>query len=109
MIPILLAAEATHSSLDLFEKPPLLVIFENAFTQKIGPPVSPDSPMIEFEALGDRNNCIDLQRTRLEIVARMFIIKLLYCELMLQRQHNKTPHIWLIIPFHIYFPNAQYP
>ena len=47
-----------------------LVTFENAFTQKIGPYYSPDGPMLEFEVLGDRNNFIDLLRTRLEIVAR---------------------------------------
>ena len=71
MISNLLPTEATQSSLDLFEKPPLLVTFENAFTQKIGPSHSPDGPMLEFEVLGDRNNFIDLQRTRLEIVARV--------------------------------------
>ena len=27
--------------------------------------------MLEFEVLGDRNNFIDLQRTRLEIIARV--------------------------------------
>ena len=70
MISNLLPTEATHSSLDLFEKP-LLLTFENAFTQKIGPSYSPDGPMLEFEVLGDRNNFIDLQRTRLEIVARV--------------------------------------
>ena len=48
-----------------------LVTFENALTQKIGPSYSPDGPMLEFEVLGDRNNFIDLQRTRLEIVARI--------------------------------------
>ena len=71
MISNLLPTEAIHSSLVLFEKPPLLVTFENAFTQKIGPTYSPDCPMLEFEVLGDRNNFIDLQRTRLEIVARI--------------------------------------
>ena len=71
MISNLIPSEATHSSLDLFEKPPLLVTFENAFTQKIGPSYSPDGPMLEFEVLGDRINFIDLQRTRLEIVARI--------------------------------------
>ena len=71
MISNLIPSEATHSSLDLFEKPPLLVTFLNAFTQKIGPSYSPDGPMLKFEVLGDRNNFIDLQRTRLEIVARI--------------------------------------
>ena len=35
------------------------------------PSYSPDGPMLEFELLGDRNNFIDLQRTRLEKVARI--------------------------------------
>ena len=71
MISNLIPGEATHSSLDLFEKPPLLVTFENAFTLKIGPSYSPDGHMLEFEVLSDRNNFIDLQRTRLEIVAQI--------------------------------------
>ena len=71
MISNLLPTEATHSSLDLFEKPALLFTFEIAFTQKIGPSYSSDSPMLKFQILGDRNNFIDLQRTRLEIVARV--------------------------------------
>ena len=71
MIFNFLPTEATHSSLDLFEKPPLLVTFENAFTPKSGPSYSPDGPMLKFEVLGDRNNFIDHQRTRLEIVARV--------------------------------------
>ena len=62
MISKLIPTEATHSSLDLFEK---------AFTQRIGPSYSPDGPMLEFEVLGDRNKFIDLQRTRLEIVLRV--------------------------------------
>ena len=49
----------------------LLVAFQVAFTQKIGPSYSPDGPMLEFEVLGDRNNLIDLQRSRLKIVARI--------------------------------------
>ena len=71
MIFKLTPSETTHSSLDLSEKPPLLVTFENAFTQKIGCSYSPDGPMLEFEVLGDRNNFIDLQRTHLEVVARI--------------------------------------
>ena len=71
MISNLIPSEATHSSSDLFEKLPILVTFENAFTQKIGPSYSPDGHMLEFEVLGDRKNFIDLQRTHLEIVARI--------------------------------------
>ena len=63
MIPNILPAEATHTTLDLFEKQPLLITFDNAFTQKVGPSYSPDCPVLEFEVLGDRNKLIDLQKT----------------------------------------------
>ena len=62
MIANLLPNEATHSSLDLFEKPALLVTFDGSFCQKLGPVYSPDGPMLEFEVTGDRNNFIDLQK-----------------------------------------------
>ena len=39
--------------------------------KKIGLSYSPDGPMLEFEVLGNRNNFIDLQSTRLERVARV--------------------------------------
>ena len=71
MIANLLPSEATHTSLDLSEKPPLLVTFENAFTQQIGPSFSPDGPVLEFEVLGDRNNFIDLQKIVLEIESKI--------------------------------------
>ena len=74
MISNLIPSEATHSTLDLFEKPPLLVTFANAFTQKIGPSYSPDGPMLEFEVLGDRNNL--LKRRQIEI--RRILLTILY-------------------------------
>ena len=67
----LLPAEATHTTLDLFEKQPLLITFDNAFTQKVGPSYSPDGPMLEFEVVGDRNNFIDLQKFLLEIKCKI--------------------------------------
>ena len=71
MITNLLPAEATHTTLDLFEKQPLLITFDNAFTQNVGPSYSPDGPMFEFEVLGDRNNFIDLQKILLEIKCKI--------------------------------------
>ena len=62
MIANLLPNEATHSSLDLFEKPALLVNFDGTFCQKLGPVYSPDGPMLEFEVTVDRNNFFDLQK-----------------------------------------------
>ena len=71
MITNLLPLEATHSSLDLFEKAPLLVTFDYSFEQKIGPAYSPNGPNLEFEVVGDRNNFIDLQKIYLEIKYRI--------------------------------------
>ena len=67
MIAILLHNEATHSSLDLFEKQPLLITFVNAIDQKVRPICSPYGPMLEFEITGDRNNFADRQKIYLEI------------------------------------------
>ena len=67
MITNLVPLEATHTTLDFFfEKQPLLICFDNAFTLKVGPSNSPDGPMLEVEVLGDRNNFMDLQKFLLE-------------------------------------------
>ena len=71
MIGNMLPAEATHSLLDLFEKPALLVTFDGSFCQKLGPVYSPNGPMLEFEVAGDRNNFIDLQKIFLEIKCKI--------------------------------------
>ena len=67
MITNLLPNEATHTSLDLFERPSLLVAFDGAFEQRIGPVYSPNGPTLEFKVVGDRNNFIKLQDIFLEI------------------------------------------
>ena len=72
MIGKILTTEATHSSLDLFEKPALLVTFDWSFCQKVGPVYSPNGPMLEFEVAGDRNNFIDLQKFPLKSNSRWF-------------------------------------
>ena len=71
MIANLLPSEATHSSLDLFEKPSLLVTSDRSFCQKLGPVHSPNGPMLEFEVSGDRNNFIDLQKIFLEVKCKI--------------------------------------
>ena len=45
-----------------FEKQTLLISFENAFDQKIGP----SGPKLEFEITGYRNNFVDLHKIYLE-------------------------------------------
>ena len=72
MIANLLSTEATHSSLDLFEKPSRLVTFDGSFCQKLGPVYSPNGPMLEFEFAGNRNNFIDLQKIFLEVKCKIF-------------------------------------
>ena len=64
---IVIPTEATHSSLELFEKPTLLVKFDQSFEQKAGPIYSPTGSSLEFEIVGERNNFIDLQKIYLEI------------------------------------------
>ena len=71
MLPNNLPVEANHSSLDLFEKPPLLVTFDTSFEQKIGPLYAPNGPTLEFELVGDRTNFIDLQNIYLEVKCRI--------------------------------------
>ena len=71
MIANFLPSEATHSSLDLFEKPSVLVTFDGSFCQKLGPVYSPNGPMLEFEVAGDRNNFIDLQKIFLEVKCKI--------------------------------------
>ncbi len=67
MISEVLPPAATHSFLDLFEKPPLLIAFTDAFEQRVGCLYSPNGPTIEFNVIGDSNNFIDLTKIYLEI------------------------------------------
>ena len=71
MIDSMLPTEATHSSLDLFEKPVLLLTLDGRFCQKAGPVYSPNGPMLEFEVAGDRNIFFDLQKIFLEIKCKI--------------------------------------
>ena len=59
--------QATHSSLDLFEKQALCITFDGIFCQKLGPVYSPDGPMLEFEVLADRNNFIVIKKVFHEV------------------------------------------
>ena len=71
MLPNNLPFETNHSSLDLFEKPPLLVTFDTSFEQKIGPLYAPNRPTLEFELVGNRTNFIDLQNIYLKVKCRI--------------------------------------
>ena len=67
MITNLLPTEATHSTLDIFEKPSLLIAFENGFEQRVGPAYTANGPTLEFKVIGDRHNFINMQQIFLEL------------------------------------------
>ena len=67
MLPNVLPVEASHSSLDIFERPPLRITFGTYFEQKIGPVYAPNGPTLQFEVAGDRTSFIDLQNIYLEV------------------------------------------
>ena len=71
MLPNNLPFEASHSSLDLYERSPLLNNFDASFEQKIGPLYAPNGPRLEFEVTGDRTNFIDLQNIYLEVKCKI--------------------------------------
>ena len=71
MLPKVLPLEASHSSLDIFERSPVLVPFDSSFEQKIGPIQSPNGPTLDFEVVGDRNNFLDVQKIFLEIKCKV--------------------------------------
>ena len=66
-----LPIETSHTSLDIFERPLLLVNFDGSFEQKIGPLYAPNGPTLEFEVKGDRTNFIDLQNIYLEVKCKI--------------------------------------
>ena len=72
MITNIMPTEASHSSLDLFEKPSLLVTVDGSFCQKLGPVYSPIDSILEFEVVGDRNNKIGLQKNSWKSNVKMF-------------------------------------
>lgn len=67
MINNILPLEATHSSLDLFERAALLVAFDRGVEQRYGPVASPNGPTLEFKLVGERFNFIDLQHIEIEV------------------------------------------
>ena len=68
---IVIPSAAPHSSLDLFEKPSLVVTFDQPFEQKTRPLFPPSGSSLEFEVVGDCNNFFDLQKIYLEIKCRI--------------------------------------
>ena len=60
-----IANPVTHSALDFFEKPSVLVNYESAFDQEVFPQVGCTGPTLEFVVGGDSRNCVDLNLIQL--------------------------------------------
>ena len=68
-----LPIETSHTSLDIFERPRLLVNFDGSFEQKIGPMYPRSGPTLEFELKGDRTSFIDFTK-------HLIGTRVLYCK-----------------------------
>lgn len=62
---------ATHSSLDIFQKPSILVNFDSANVPEIHPVGSYDGPNLEFQIQTDRHVFLDLQNLYLDITVKI--------------------------------------
>ncbi|MEN0051321.1 MAG: hypothetical protein AAF806_29925, partial [Bacteroidota bacterium] len=58
---------ATHSSLDLFESPNVLVNFKHANWEEVQPLTGVDGPTIEFAVRTDREVFLDLTKVELHL------------------------------------------
>ena len=67
-----IANPVTHTALDFFEKPSVLVNYESAFDQEVFAQVGASGPTLEFVVSGDNRNCIDLNYIHLSLVAAIY-------------------------------------
>ncbi len=65
-----LPVEATHSSLDLFERPSMLVNFDNAIEHQHLPITANNAPTLEFNIVGEKRTYIDLDKIYLELAVK---------------------------------------
>ena len=71
MLTNILPVEATHSSLNLFEKHTLLTSIDGGFKERVGPVSNANAQALEFKFVGDRENFIDLQNIQLELTCQV--------------------------------------
>jgi hypothetical protein len=62
---------ATHSSLDIFQKPSILVNFDSGNDQEIFPVSSLDGPNLEFSIATDRHVFLDMQNIFLDLTIKI--------------------------------------
>ena len=62
----------TNSSLEIFDKVPVLETIMSSYTQKVFPTTSMDESSIEFEFETDRNLYLDMRDTHLRLKLQLF-------------------------------------
>lgn len=67
-----IANPVTHSALDFFEKPAVLVNYESSFDQEIFPIGGCTGPTLEFVVTGEHRNCIDMNFIQLNMQAAIY-------------------------------------
>ena len=67
-----IANPVTHTALDFFEKPNVLVNYESGFDQEIKPQVGSRGPTLDFLICGDQRNCIDLNFLQLGLQVAIY-------------------------------------
>ena len=67
-----IANPVTHTALDFFEKPNVLVNDESGFDQEIYPQVGSRGPTLDFLISGDQRNCLDLNYIQLGLQVAIY-------------------------------------
>jgi len=62
-----IASPVTHSALDFFEKPSLLINYEGSYDQEVFPHVGCRGPQLDFFITAEAKNLIDLNRILLSV------------------------------------------
>ena len=66
------ANPVTHSALDFFERPSVLINYEGSFDQEVFPHVGCRGPQLDFFVTADNKNCIDLNRLCLDLEVSLY-------------------------------------
>ena len=66
------ANPVTHSALDFFERPSVLINYEGSFDQEVFPHVGCRGPQLDFFVSTDNKNCIDLNRICLDVEVSLY-------------------------------------
>ena len=61
------AQPVTHSALDFFEKPSVLINYEGSHDQEVFPQVGCRGPQLDFVVTSDNRNLVDLNKIVLDI------------------------------------------